>query len=705
MACLLVRFALLAGAALLSPCVAGPSVLESGGGAARLRGGRGEQDAWHGDGFVAADGIRAMARSQGGVSTVRPQQRMFTGVREVERAVDRSPSGQFAAMAQQSQETTRPVKYIYIVSDSTGFTASHALTSCMTQFQDVIVDNDVGGDGHEDASEDLHRKEVRTQMFSNVNTWSRLDRIIQLAAKMDAFVVYTLVNPHLNARMVDKCSTLGLQYEDLLGPLVITLADYLKLKPSGLPRSSMQERRKPLSDKYFQRIEAVEFTIKHDDGNLPENCLYADAVLLGVSRTGKTPLSTYLAQQFAYKMANVPIVKGINISKAIFDVDPRKVFGLTMSPAYLKRIRSRRLAATGVDTSTIGVKEGSADYDSIQFISSEINWGKALYAANPQWVVLDVTGRSVEENSAIITELQRPGKLTAVEEALQRARSNFFLVAVTEGAASGAHAGLPPILLSDTLQAASGSSRAHLQDLSPTDPSLAAKLLSCTGAAAGDLGMVALQSALKIGQGGVWQVRARLDPGSFAEDTLCVARAAPLLDDAGLARYVVCTVATGDLQAHAAPRSAALEADHEQEGEAKTSEFVEDGDAFLRDVVAKKTHLFASDADVAARISEFVIEAKGPDFSFQFVSQAFAASLGFEPRDIVGHPLSQLWGVKTDKHCLRQVGVALGNNESFTTALLMYDKTRTASWRHVYFEPLYRAQDNEAVLFLGVQLM
>ena len=186
---------------------------------------------------------------------------------------------------------------------------------------------------------------------------------------------------------------------------------------------------------------------------------------------------------------------------------------------------------------------------------------------------------------------------------------------------------------------------------------------------------------------------------------MCVARAAPLLDDAGLARYVVCTVATGDLQAHAAPRSAALEADHEQEGEAKTSEFVEDGDAFLRDVVAKKTHLFASDADVAARISELVIEAKGPDFSFQFVSQAFAASLGFEPRDIVGHPLSQLWGVKTDKHCLRQVGVALGNNESFTTALLMYDKTRTASWRHVYFEPLYRAQDNEAVLFLGVQLM
>ena len=352
---------------------------------ARLAGGRGETE----DSAVniAADGIVAMAS----------QVKMFTGVREP--LLRRSGSGSqslLAAMAQ-AVEPARPIKYIYIVSDSTGFTASHALTSCMTQFEDIIVDNHDEHDGHEPREEAGARMEVRTQMFSNVKDWGRLDRIIQLAAKMNAFVVYTLVDPQLNARMVNKAQELKLQCEDLLGPLVTTLSDYLEQVPSGRPRCSTQERRQPLSDKYFRRIEAVEFTIKHDDGNLPENFYNADIVLLGVSRTGKTPLSTYLAQQFGYKMGNVPIVQGIDIASCILDVDPRKVFGLTMSPAYLKRIRSRRLSATGVDKSSF--EGGQADYDSLRFITSEVAWAQKLYFESPQWVVLDVTGRSVEESS------------------------------------------------------------------------------------------------------------------------------------------------------------------------------------------------------------------------------------------------------------------------------------------------------------------
>ena len=207
--------------------------------------------------------------------------RIFTGIRE------RTSSGMapLAVMATPHVQT-RPVKYIYIVSDSTGFTASHALTSCLTQFEGLLVDWHADNDNAEEPQDEAGLVEVRTQMFSNVNESGRLARILQLAAKMNAFIIYTLVNPKLNELLHEKRQELGLQCQDLLGGLVHTVSDYLNMKPSGQPRSSTQERRKPLSDKYFRRIEAVEFTIKHDDGNLPENFYNADVVLLGVSRTG-----------------------------------------------------------------------------------------------------------------------------------------------------------------------------------------------------------------------------------------------------------------------------------------------------------------------------------------------------------------------------------------------------------------------------------
>ena len=175
---------------------------------ATLRGGQGKaKDQGPSDGAnLASDGIKAMAS----------QTKMFTGIRERR---ERSAKGFFDAMGPSPQVQSRPIHYVYIVSDSTGFTASHALTSCMTQFEDIAVDwhetaDDQGGDPPEEAG----RMEVRTQMFSNVKEWGRLDRIVQLAAKMHAFIVFTLVDPQLNARMVDKCQTLNIQHWDLLGP-------------------------------------------------------------------------------------------------------------------------------------------------------------------------------------------------------------------------------------------------------------------------------------------------------------------------------------------------------------------------------------------------------------------------------------------------------------------------------------------------------
>ncbi|EKX48913.1 hypothetical protein GUITHDRAFT_85988 [Guillardia theta CCMP2712] len=284
----------------------------------------------------------------------------------------------------------RSARYIYIVSDSTGFTASHALTSVMAQFESVSVD--WAGDSDVFNTSQL---EVRTQMFSNVNDKVRLTRIVRLAATMKAFIVYTLMTPELNEQMVSYCYSLNVPCEDMLGPMVRNIAGFLGMHPSGEPRGSTNVKRKPLSDKYFSRIAAVEFTIRQDDGNLPSNLGKADVVLLGVSRSSKTPLSVYLAQQFGYRVANIPIIKDMPLPKELLEVDPRRVFGLTIAGPYLKRIRSRRLAETA----------GSFDYDNMKYINAELAWSKDLYSQHPEWSVIDVTGRSVEENAAIINEL------------------------------------------------------------------------------------------------------------------------------------------------------------------------------------------------------------------------------------------------------------------------------------------------------------
>ncbi|KAJ1485790.1 bifunctional kinase-pyrophosphorylase, partial [Baffinella frigidus] len=149
---------------------------------------------------------------------------------------------------------------------------------------------------------------------------------------------------------------------------------------------------------YFKRVEAVEFTIKQDDGALVKNLKRADVVLLGVSRSSKTPLSMYLAQQFGYKVANVPLVLGIPVPEEIFDVDPRRVFCLIIQPQTLKRIRTRRLAVFPpaiVPFNCLGCSAGTAIHrGEDQYISDELRWARELYAKHPEWSVIDVTVRT-----------------------------------------------------------------------------------------------------------------------------------------------------------------------------------------------------------------------------------------------------------------------------------------------------------------------
>jgi hypothetical protein len=126
----------------------------------------------------------------------------------------------------------KKIRYVYIVSDSTGFTASHAVTSVMAQFENLIVDSST------DPSPDDNSTELRTQMFHNVQEWARLERIVQLAAKMEAFIVYTLVDKELCSRLTRLCEALGVPYHDVMDPILQRLSDFFGVEPKLLPRGS-----------------------------------------------------------------------------------------------------------------------------------------------------------------------------------------------------------------------------------------------------------------------------------------------------------------------------------------------------------------------------------------------------------------------------------------------------------------------------------
>lgn len=200
------------------------------------------------------------------------------------------------------------------------------------------------------------------------------------AAKEGAMVVYTLADPSMAEAAKQACKLWGLPSTDILGPITEAIASHLGVSPSGLPRGA-PGRNFPLSDEYFRRIEAIEFTIKQDDGALPQNLSKADIVLAGVSRTGKTPLSIYLAQK-GYKVANVPIVMGVELPKTLFQIDPEKVFGLTINPVVLQTIRRARAKSLGFS------REVRSNYSEMDYVRGELEFAGRIFAQNPIWPVI-----------------------------------------------------------------------------------------------------------------------------------------------------------------------------------------------------------------------------------------------------------------------------------------------------------------------------
>uniref|UniRef100_K3ZZT1 Pyruvate, phosphate dikinase regulatory protein, chloroplastic n=1 Tax=Setaria italica TaxID=4555 RepID=K3ZZT1_SETIT len=263
-------------------------------------------------------------------------------------------------------------KAIYLVSDGTGWTAEHSVNAALGQFEHCLVDSGCS---------------VSTHLFSG---------LIKQAAKEGALVLYTLADPSMAETTKKACDFWGVPSTDVLRPTVEAIANHIGVAPSGIPRSSPSRQGK-LTEDYFRRIDAIDFTIKQDDGAQPQNLNRADIVLVGVSRTGKTPLSIYLAQK-GYKVANVPIVMGINLPKALFEINQDKIFGLTINPVVLQAIRKTR-------AKTLGFDGHKSNYAEMEHVRQELAHANQIFAQNPVWPVIVVTGKAVEETAAVVVRI------------------------------------------------------------------------------------------------------------------------------------------------------------------------------------------------------------------------------------------------------------------------------------------------------------
>lgn len=262
---------------------------------------------------------------------------------------------------------------IIAISDSTGETAQAAGEAALAQF------------GHYDASA------VRTA--ANVRTVEALDEVLKEAAQVGAMVVYTLVEKELRDVIKDMAQAHGVRALDLIGGMIRGLAQHLGRTPLSVAGLSHE-----LDEDYFRRVAAVEFTVNHDDGKNPQNLTQAEIVIVGISRASKTPLSNYIAHR-GFRVANVPIVLGLPLPPELDEVNPERVFGLTIDPVVLMKIRQARMESLGMGP--------DSDYGDLRQIRREVNNAKRVFQQHPEWLVIDMSRKAVEEAASNIIETYR----------------------------------------------------------------------------------------------------------------------------------------------------------------------------------------------------------------------------------------------------------------------------------------------------------
>jgi regulator of PEP synthase PpsR (kinase-PPPase family) len=260
--------------------------------------------------------------------------------------------------------------HIHLVSDSTGETTQGAMRASIAQFEDV---------------------EVQEHIWPMVRSTAQMELVIEGIKENPGPVVFTLVSSRTRQPLIEECARLGVPCVSVLDPVIGMFARYFNQKTVNRPGGQHT-----LNAEYFDRIDALHYVMAHDDGQATQDVSEADLILIGVSRTSKTPTSIYLANHYGLKTANVPFVPGIPLPKNIFDLKNIVVVGLTASADRLVQIRRNRLLMLNQKPET--------DYVDIDTVKAEISEARKLFSKNA-WPVIDVTRRSIEETAAAIYQL------------------------------------------------------------------------------------------------------------------------------------------------------------------------------------------------------------------------------------------------------------------------------------------------------------
>jgi len=266
-------------------------------------------------------------------------------------------------------------KVIYLVGEGTGETINRIARASLAQFS---------------------RENIEVKSYFLVTDENYVSMIIKHAAEDDALVAFSIVQPGLRDFLIKQSDRRGVKAIDVIGSFIVQLSIFLREKPLEIPG-----RQYILDEEYFRRIEAINFSVKHDDGKLPHGMKLADIILIGLSRTGKTPLATYMANQ-GWKVANVPVHEDMETPTELYEVNQRKVFGLIISVESLVKLREARLKQLGL--------EPEARYADPVKVFEEIEWCQNFYKQNPRWRIVDVSNRAIEEVAAGIVHAYQTGK-------------------------------------------------------------------------------------------------------------------------------------------------------------------------------------------------------------------------------------------------------------------------------------------------------
>jgi hypothetical protein len=270
--------------------------------------------------------------------------------------------------------------HLHLVSDSTGETLITVARAVVAQYEGVAAIEHV---------------------YPLVRSHTQLARVLSEIENAPGIVLYTLVERDLAERLEEVCRNTGSPHLSVLEPVHSLLSSYLGAASTARPGAQHM-----LNAEYFKRIDAMNFTLLHDDGHLPADLDEADVILVGVSRTSKTPTAVYLANR-GVKTANIPLVPGVPPPTTLNGARRALIVGLVATPERIVQIRQNRLLSLNADDDT--------SYVDREAVAEEIAASRRLFARN-NWPMIDVTRRSIEETAAAILDLYRDHRLRFMAE-------------------------------------------------------------------------------------------------------------------------------------------------------------------------------------------------------------------------------------------------------------------------------------------------